>query len=232
MQPRRLGLLVASAMLTTSIGLDGTPSEPDVLSTAAETTAIERSTSDPSSDAAATPERMERGSQSAPVPTEGIEAQIYSRLSRRHTALPLRERVALAHTIVREARARRLDPDLVLAVIEVESGGYHLAVSSVGAMGLMQLLPSTGEELAGKLGIDWHGDDTLFDPTTNVKLGTAYLRELADRYGDVNIALAAYNWGPGRIDRRLRRGANLPSRYIEQVMRAYDRGVSLASRRS
>ncbi|MBW2423343.1 MAG: lytic transglycosylase domain-containing protein [Deltaproteobacteria bacterium] len=236
MQPRRLGLLVASAMLTTSIGLGGAPSEPGVPSTTATTTATTIATGRPAVDRAADAdivrERMERRSGPAPVPTEGIEAKIYTRLSRRHTALPLRERVALAHTIVREARARRLDPDLVLAVIEVESGGYHLAVSSVGAMGLMQLLPSTGEELAGKLGVDWHGDDTLFDPATNVKLGTAYLRQLADRYGDVNIALAAYNWGPGRIDRRLRRGANLPSRYIEQVMRAYDRDVSMASRRS
>jgi soluble lytic murein transglycosylase-like protein len=225
----RIGLLVASAMLTTSIGVGGAPPDPDFVSTPA---AKDRSAVDLAAATDAAGDAVERGSEPAAVPAAGVEAQIYSRLSRRHTALPLRERVALAHTIVREARAQGLDPDLVLAVIEVESGGYHLAVSSVGALGLMQILPTTGEELAGKLGIAWHGDDTLFDPTTNVKLGTAYLRELADRYGDVSIALAAYNWGPGRIDRRLRRGANVPSRYIEQVMRAYDRGVSMASRRS
>jgi soluble lytic murein transglycosylase-like protein len=216
----RIGLLVASAMLTTSIGVGGAPPDPDFVST---TAAKDRSAVDLAAATDAAGDAVERGSEPAAVPAAGVEAQIYSRLSRRHTALPLRERVALAHTIVREARAQGLDPDLVLAVIEVESGGYHLAVSSVGALGLMQIR---------KLGIAWHGDDTLFDPTTNVKLGTAYLRELADRYGDVSIALAAYNWGPGRIDRRLRRGANVPSRYIEQVMRAYDRGVSMASRRS
>jgi soluble lytic murein transglycosylase len=99
-------------------------------------------------------------------------------------------------------------------------------------MGLMQILPSTGEEFAGKLGIEWMGKDTLFDPTINVKLGTAYLRELANRYGDVSVALAAYNWGPGRIDRRLRRGAKVPSIYIKQVMRVYERNVMLASQRS
>jgi soluble lytic murein transglycosylase-like protein len=76
------------------------------------------------------------------------------------------------------------------------------------------------------------GQDMLFDPVINVRLGTAYLRELADRYGDVNVALAAYNWGPGRIDRRLRRGAAVPSIYIEQVMRAYRRNLSVASQRS
>jgi soluble lytic murein transglycosylase len=127
---------------------------------------------------------------------------------------------------------QKLDPRLVIAVIEVESAGYPLAVSHVGAMGLMQLLPSTAEEVAQKLEIEWMGDDTLFDPVVNVKLGTAYLRELADRYDDVNLALAAYNWGPGRIDRRIRRGAAIPSKYIEQVMNAYKRQATPASRRS
>jgi soluble lytic murein transglycosylase len=161
-----------------------------------------------------------------------IHADLMRRLSSRHTGLSERERVRVATAIIREARFHDLEPDLVIAVIEVESAGYHLAVSHVGAMGLMQLLPSTGEELAGKLEIDWKGDDTLFDPIINIKLGTAYLRELADRYGDVQVALAAYNWGPGRIDRRLRRGATVPSKYIQQVMQAYDRSTTLASRES
>ncbi|MCA9503815.1 MAG: lytic transglycosylase domain-containing protein [Spirochaetaceae bacterium] len=162
-----------------------------------------------------------------------IVGAIVRRLEVRHTALPERERLALAQTIVREARRHDLEPDLVLAVIEVESAGYHLAVSHVGAMGLMQLLPATGEEVAARLGIDWNGPDTLFDPTKNVQLGTAYLKQLSDRYdGDVGIALAAYNWGPGRIDRRLRSGDTVPSRYIEQVMRAYDRNELPVSRSS
>lgn len=161
--------------------------------------------------------------ESASDDDEAVE-QIFDRFAVRHTALPERERRILAQTIVREARAHGLEPDLVMAVIEVESAGYHLAQSHVGALGLMQLLPATGKELAGKLGIEWMGADTLFDPLINVRLGTAYLRELADRYdGDVQIALAAYNWGPGRIDRRLRRGAALPSGYIQQVMRVVDR---------
>ena len=55
------------------------------------------------------------------------------------------------------------------------------------------------------------------------RLGAAYLRELTNRYGDVSIALAAYNWGPGVIDRRLRDGVQLPSEYIDSVMRAFVR---------
>jgi soluble lytic murein transglycosylase-like protein len=163
---------------------------------------------------------------------EELVSHILERLSIRHTALSESERLALVLTIIREARAHDLEPGLVVAVIEVESAGYHLATSHVGAMGLMQLLPSTGKELAGRLNIEWKGDDTLFDPTINVRLGTAYLRQLADRYGNVNTALAAYNWGPGRIDRRLRRGATVPSRYIEQVRRAVDRNQTVALGRS
>jgi len=161
-----------------------------------------------------------------------LVGRISRRLSYRHTGLPVRERLRVAHTIVSEARAHDLEPELVIAVIEVESAGYPLAVSHVGAMGLMQLLPSTAKEVAEKNDIEWMGDDTLFDPIINVKLGTAYLRELANRYDDVNVALAAYNWGPGRIDRRIRRGATIPSKYIEQVMHAYERQSSLASRQS
>ncbi len=150
-----------------------------------------------------------------------IEMEILEELRSRHTGLAEYELILLAQTIMSESARHALDPALVVAVIFVESSGYHLAVSPVGALGLMQLLPSTGEELAHKLGVAWHGPDSLFDPIINVKLGTAYLRWLNDRYDSIPTALAAYNWGPGRIDRRLRRGATVPSRYIGQVMRAY-----------
>lgn len=155
---------------------------------------------------------------------EQVVARILKRFTMRHTALPERERERLAYVIVETSRSQDLDPDLVMAVIEVESAGYHLAESEVGALGLMQLLPPTGKEQAENLGVEWKGPDTLFDPVVNVRLGTAYLRELADKDdGDVNTALAAYNWGPGRIDRRLARGGSVPKRYVDQVRRAATR---------
>lgn len=150
---------------------------------------------------------------------------LYSRLSNRHTALSDRERRRVAETILEQARRYDLNPELVIAVIEVESAGYALAVSHVGARGLMQLMPATGEEVARKLGIPWQGEDTLFDPVVNVRLGTYYLRQLADYYGNVTVALAAYNWGPGAIDRRIESGKTVPALYIEKVMAAYDRGA-------
>ena len=108
-----------------------------------------------------------------------------------------------------------------MAVIHVESSGRTLAVSPVGALGLMQIMPPTGKELALRHGIPWKGPDTLLDPFVNVKLGVAYLRKLTDRYKDVSVALAAYNWGPGRIDSRLRAGEGVPSLYPNRVMQVY-----------
>jgi len=216
MDRARLAILIVCALLTTTIEPFG---------------------GDPQASDSSTREAVEvtyslMGEPTSEKSDQEIVDQILDRLSRRHTGLPERERIALVQTIVEEARAQNLDPGLVIAVIEVESAGYHLAVSHVGAMGLMQILPATGKELADRMNIAWKGPDTLFDPIINVKLGTAYLRQLADRYGNVNTALAAYNWGPGRIDRRLRRGATLPSRYIEQVMRAVDRNAMPAVSRS
>jgi soluble lytic murein transglycosylase-like protein len=159
-------------------------------------------------------------------PTDLDERAVLSFLRGRHTGMSRSDEENVARAVVREANRHGLDPALVLAVIQVESGGYYMAVSNVGAMGLMQLLPTTAEELAGKLKLDWRGPDSLFDPVLNVQLGTAYIKQLADRYGDVSTALAAYNWGPTRIDRRIRKGSGVPSVYIKRVMKAFDVALS------
>jgi soluble lytic murein transglycosylase len=146
---------------------------------------------------------------------------------KKRTGLSNPEIRALAHEIAVQAERHGFDVGLVLAVIHVESRYNNFAVSPVGAMGLMQILPTTGEELAFDLGIPWRGPHTLFDPRVNVLLGTAYLRQLTDRYrGDISMALAAYNWGPGHIDRRLRRGTPMPTEYTGLVMQALDRRVA------
>jgi len=96
--------------------------------------------------------------------------------------------------IVQEAAKRyRVDPGLIRAVIQAESGGNPLAVSRAGARGLMQLMPETAAEL---------GVTNPFDPTQNIMGGTSYLRRLLDRYrGDEKLALAAYNWGMGNLEK-------------------------------
>ena len=154
------------------------------------------------------------------TPEQAEITSIRAFLETRRTGLTRFEVDQLASTIVAEAQRNALDPVLVMALIHVESRFNSFAVSPVGALGLMQILPSTGEEVAGELGIPWHGPQTLFDPILNVRLGVAYLRQLSMRYEDLTTALAAYNWGPGHIDRRIRRGTTLPTDYPRLVLEA------------
>lgn len=90
-----------------------------------------------------------------------------------------------------------LSPSLVNAVISQESGGNPNAVSNKGATGLMQVMPSTGAEVASKLG---YSNYDLNDPSTNVNIGSKYLSDLQNKYKDERLTLAAYNSGPGRVD--------------------------------
>jgi soluble lytic murein transglycosylase-like protein len=155
---------------------------------------------------------------SAPVLAAFAHLQRYAHRS----GLTDDERLELARCIVREARRHDLDPALVLAVMHVESRFDAFAVSHKDAMGLMQILPSTGAWLAPQVGVPWYGPQTLFDPESNVRIGVAYLRQLADRYdGRIPTALAAYNWGPGAIDRFIARGSPLPQEYAQLVLAAY-----------
>jgi len=127
---------------------------------------------------------------------------------------------ALTRTILVESRKANLDPQLIIALIHVESSGNSRAISRVGALGLMQLKPATARALAKQLGVEWSGPESLFDPVLNVQMGVHYLAQLVDRFGDLDTALAAYNWGPTRIARALRKGRNVPVRYTESVYRA------------
>lgn len=97
-----------------------------------------------------------------------------------------------------------LDPCLVAAVIHTESSNRAAAVSPKGAVGLMQIMPSTGEWIAGKLGMTDYSEEKLTDPLINIRLGCWYLRYLSDKYGGLErTALSAYNAGPGNVDKWL-----------------------------
>lgn len=109
------------------------------------------------------------------------------------------------------ARHAALPQHLLRAVMEKESAFKPCAVSPVGAIGLMQLMPATADGL---------GVTDPFDPLQNVLAGSRFLRSLLDRYGgDLSLALGAYNAGPGRVD-RLGRVPEIPEtqRYVSDIL--------------
>jgi soluble lytic murein transglycosylase-like protein len=106
---------------------------------------------------------------------------------------PLPATIAYNDAIAEAASLYKLDPNLIRAIIRAESAFNPLAVSRAGAVGLMQLMPEVAEQL-----------DVLdpFDPRQNIFGGARYLRQLLDRHkGDLNLAVASYNAGPGAVDR-------------------------------
>jgi hypothetical protein len=95
----------------------------------------------------------------------------------------------------------------IRAVLRAESAGDVRAISSAGAMGLMQVMPDTWAELR----IRHRLGRNPYDPHDNILAGAAYLREMWDRYGDVAAMLAAYNAGPARYDEHRAKGRALPA---------------------
>jgi len=127
-----------------------------------------------------------------PAPAGTPDATVGNPLQFRNAPPPV-ERRQLVELVLREARAFRLDPRLVLAVIRAESNFDPAARSPRNAQGLMQLIPETAQRF---------NVQDAFDPTENIRGGMAYLRWLLAYYrGDVPLALAAYNAGEGAVDR-------------------------------
>lgn len=105
--------------------------------------------------------------------------------------VPVDARHAYDHIIADAARMYHLDPLMIRAVMETESAFDPMAVSPVGALGLMQLMPDVAAEL---------GADDPMDPRQNIMAGSRYLRQLLDAHrGNVRLALASYNAGPGNV---------------------------------
>lgn len=125
------------------------------------------------------------------------------------------ESSSISRYVEEYSRRYELDPHLVLAVIEVESGFDHQAISRAGAQGLMQIMPATQRDL---------GLVSPFDPRENIEAGVRYLKMLMDRFPDITLALAAYNAGPANVERY---NGIPPFRetqgYVRKVLANYDR---------
>ena len=138
------------------------------------------------------------------------------------TGLSAPDEAKLVTVIIDESSAYKVDPLLVMALIKTESTYYNWARSYKGAMGLMQIMPPTGRWVAGEIDLEWVGDDTLYDPYTNVRLGIHYFSALKQRYEDnLELTLAAYNAGPTRLSSLMRRGRTPPRVYAKKVMDNY-----------
>lgn len=134
--------------------------------------------------------------------------------------------------LIRQSAARfGVDPALVASVIHAESRFRPRAISPRGARGLMQVMPETGAWLAQRLQLEKFALEKLFDPVTNISLGTFYLSELAHEFGgDRVLVLAAYNGGRQNVKRWLAGKKTLAiddipfletRTYVRRVLRAY-----------
>ena len=126
-------------------------------------------------------------------------------------ALELRFPTPYRSTFQHYGQARQVPSTELMAIARRESAFYPQAQSPVGARGLMQLMPATGQQVASALGQPG-GSAELFEVDHNVLLGSAYYRQLLDRFGGNRVfALTAYNAGPHRVDRwRHKRGEGVP----------------------
>jgi soluble lytic murein transglycosylase-like protein len=155
--------------------------------------------------------RVEVGSNGRKVIINEDTVQRSRRLAGRLVPVPSAD---LEPLIQRQSDSQNLDPKLVKAVIQVESGYNHQALSNKGAMGLMQLMPYTASLFNVR---------NAFDPEENLRAGTRYLRQLLDRFaGRLELALAGYNAGPGAVEKHGGVPPYAETRdYVKQVMMLY-----------
>jgi len=146
---------------------------------------------------------------------QGLEAPPPGKISgaNKRTLRPMIDGIAKRHGV---------DKDLVHAVIAAESGYNPKAVSPAGAIGLMQVMPAT----AADYGVA--SADALFDPETNVKVGTRHLKRLISKYGSVGHAVAAYNAGEGAFEGNKAMTYPETRRYAVQVIDFYRRSKGKA----
>jgi len=127
-------------------------------------------------------------------------SEILKYISKYSSNIEIEEAKLLADLIKKECKRYNLNPYLVLAIIKVESSFNPMAVSSKGAVGLMQMMPETARYIAPKKGINIDDESIIADPLVNVELGIYYFYNLLKRYNKLESALFAYNYGPTKFE--------------------------------
>ena len=155
--------------------------------------------------------------------------RILSSATRRR--LGAEETKTLTEEIVTTAQNHRVDPVFIASLIRHESGFRRSVVSSAGAIGLMQLLPSTGQFVCALRQAPWRGSQRLCSPAYNLQLGITYLKYLLKRFSNnLSHTLIAYNWGPGNLQRAIKHGRAIPRGpvgYARSILRDYERARRL-----
>jgi soluble lytic murein transglycosylase len=140
------------------------------------------------------------------------------------TALPAKHKksaAAITRALIREAYTYKFDPLFLVAVIKTESSFNPEARGTSGEIGLMHIMPATGEWMAKRIGMKWNGPKTLKDPASNIRLGAAYFAMLRERFDSQSqLYLAAYNMGVKNVNRALDRNV-MPKEYPSRVMHHY-----------
>ena len=149
-----------------------------------------------------------------------VRKRIEQIISKHYTGLNEKNAVRIPELILIESEKYGYDPLFLTALIITESSFYNWAKSNRGARGLMQLRPATAIALASETQVKWRGNRTLFDPEKNIALGAYYLNKMVSRFGNLTLALEAYNHGPSRLSKYLRKGYQ-PKSYSKKVLKNY-----------
>jgi len=144
---------------------------------------------------------------------------LYTRavLERHGKRLDAVQREGVARALARAEADHGLSVVMTLSLIAQESRFDPRAKGPTGSLGLMQVQPATAAEVARRNGLAWQSNLTLFDPVQNVRIALAYLAELRQRFGTTDHAMAAYNIGPGNLQRLLERRPLRHGPYLRKV---------------
>ena len=150
-----------------------------------------------------------------------VVGALYRAIAECRSALREEERWKIADAIESNARRHGYDPLFVQAMVETESMCLPTAKSPMGALGLIQVKPSTARAIAEKVGLTWSGSKSLLDPDFNVNVGLAYLNQLGEQFDDPHAAIAAYNLGPRRVE-KMNGDRVKKSRYVREILHRYE----------
>jgi soluble lytic murein transglycosylase-like protein len=162
-----------------------------------------------------------------PAPTPKELMRIYNVVKLNRPEIGDAEAWKVSDVILEQSAKHNLDPILIAALIEVESGFQSAAISPMGARGIMQIMPDVGKWIAREIGLaeearsDAFRPEHLDDPVLNIKLGIYYLYDLKKSFRSLNLALVAYNVGPTEMRNRLDNDIEVPIEFANVVLSVY-----------